>query len=82
MRGRALGTRVDDQKWELVPVLITKNRLFESIGGLYKKGSSEVKRGQVGSKFIQAIENNTSLYKKSAKIIQAITTKFIQAKRK
>ena len=31
-----IGSRVDDQKWELVPVLITKNRLFESIGGLYK----------------------------------------------
>ena len=30
------GSRVDDQKWELVPVLITKNRLFESRGGLYK----------------------------------------------
>ena len=31
-----MGSRVDDQKWELVPVLITKNRLFESRGSLYK----------------------------------------------
>ena len=28
-----MGSRVDDQKWELVPVLITKNRLFERIEG-------------------------------------------------
>ena len=42
-----MGNRVDDPKWELVPVLITKNRLLESIGGLYKKGSSESKKDQV-----------------------------------
>ena len=43
LRGRALGTRVDDQKWELVPVLITKNRLFESRGGLYKNRQVNIK---------------------------------------
>ena len=46
------------KKSELVPVLITKNRLFERIGGLYKKGSSKCKKDQV--KFIQAFIDNTS----------------------
>ena len=39
-----MGSRVDDQKWELVPVLITKNRLFESIGTCIKKDQVKVKR--------------------------------------
>ena len=36
-----IGSRVDDQKWELVPVLITKNRLLESIGACIKKDQVE-----------------------------------------
>ena len=47
-----MGSRVDDQKWELVPVLITKNRLFESRGGLYKNIQVDKNRQ---AKFIQAI---------------------------
>ena len=35
------------KKWELFPVLITKNRLFESIGGLYKKDQVKTKKDQV-----------------------------------
>ena len=39
-----MGSRVDDQKWELVPVLITKNRLFESRGGACIKIDKLIKK--------------------------------------
>ena len=71
--------RVDDQKWELVPVLITKNRLLESIGGLYKKTDKLIKIDKLNlykpKKIIQACIKIT-------KKIQVITTKFIQVMEK